>query len=59
MVKKKQKVDHNERVEVTLGIRVPRWVAEFYQQRAESERRKTSAVARLVLVDYAEKQRAA
>lgn len=59
MENKKQKIVQDERVEVTLGIRVPRWVAEFYRRQAELERRKTSAVARLVLVDYASKQRAA
>lgn len=55
--KKVSQID--ERVEVTLGIRVPRWVADFYKRQAEAERRKVSAVARFVLVDYAEKKRAA
>jgi hypothetical protein len=49
---------HSTRMSM-LTVRVPAWVAEFYERQAETERRKLSDVIRIILVDHAEKRRAA
>lgn len=59
MATKTKKRQQDQKLDVTVGTRIPNWVREFYQQQAEAERRKLGAVLRNVLVDHAEKRQAA
>jgi len=56
--KTKNKSDE-QKLDVTVGTRIPAWVREFYERQADSERRKLGAVLRNVLIDHAAKKRAA
>jgi hypothetical protein len=56
---KKTKSNGQEKSDAMIGARVPLWVRKFYERQAESERRKLSDVIRIILVDHAEKRRAA
>jgi hypothetical protein len=59
MATKKKAQGKPQKLNVTIGTRVPEWVRDFYQRQAESERRKLSDVTRNVLVDHAAKECAA